>query len=206
MLVTLFFVQLAGLVSPGPDFFYISRRAASSNRRNAIFAAIGISLGIAFWAMLAVFGLGFLGKTVKPISYIIMLLGGLFLGYTGLKMVRVTENAQFDNRKLEQKTSAKQEILDGLWINLSNAKVVVFFSSILSGYTAQFTQISDYFIVLAMLVLSTFCYFSLVAILFSHQKICKFYAKYNRYIDNFSGCIFLFFGGSLVYGAVKFFM
>ncbi|MDP8078562.1 LysE family transporter [Phocoenobacter skyensis] len=206
MLLTLFFVQLAGLVSPGPDFFYISRRAASSNSRNAIFAAIGISLGVAFWAIVVIFGLGLLVKDVPFLNYLIMILGGSFLGYTGFKMVRVKENAQFDERAFTEKTSAKKEILDGFMINLANAKAVVFFSSILSGYTAQLVNIEDYFSVLAILFFSTLIYFSLVALLFSRQVICKFYAKYNRYIDNGSGLVFLFFGLNLIYNGLLFFV
>ncbi|MDP8099205.1 LysE family transporter [Pasteurella atlantica] len=206
MLLTLFFVQLAGLVSPGPDFFYISRRAASSNSRNAIFAALGISLGVAFWAIVVIFGLGLLVKDVPFLNYLIMILGGSFLGYTGFKMVRVTENAQFDARAFTEKTSAKKEILDGFMINLANAKAVVFFSSILSGYTAQLVNIEDYFSVLAILFFSTLIYFSLVALLFSRQVICKFYAKYNRYIDNVAGIVFLFFGLNLIYNGLLFFV
>ncbi|MBR0574288.1 MULTISPECIES: LysE family transporter [Pasteurellaceae] len=206
MLLTLFFVQLAGLVSPGPDFFYISRRAASSNSRNAIFAAIGISLGVAFWAIVVIFGFGLLIKEMPFLNCLIMILGGSFLSYTGFKMARVKENAQFDEKTFIEKTSAKKEILDGLMINLANAKVVVFFSSILSGYASQLVNIEDYFLVLAMLSFSTLIYFSLVALLFSRQVICKFYAKYNRYIDNVAGLVFLFFGLNLIYNGLLFFV
>ncbi len=206
MLLTLFFVQLAGLLSPGPDFFYVSRRAASSNSRNAIFAAFGISLGIAFWVIVAIFGLGVLVKDIPILNYIIMILGGSFLGYTGFKMLQVTENAQFDENTIYKKTSAKKEILDGFMINIANAKAVVFFSSILSGYTAQLINIEEYFFVLAILFFSTLIYFTLVALLFSRQVIRKFYAKYSRYIDNFAGLVFLLFGLNLIYNGLQFFM
>ncbi len=206
MLLTLFFVQLAGLMSPGPDFFYITRRAASSNSRNAIFAAFGISLGVAFWVIVTIFGLGILVKEILFLNYLIMILGGSFLGYTGFKMVRVKENAQFDRNPLLQKTSAKKEILDGFMINIANAKAVVFFSSILSGYTTQLVNIEDYFYVLAILFFSTLIYFTLVALLFSRQIICKFYAKYNRYIDNLAGVVFLIFGLNLIYSGLQFFL
>ncbi len=206
MLLTLFFIQLAGLMSPGPDFFYVSRRAASSNSRNAIFAALGISLGVAFWVIVAIFGLGILVKDIPFLNYLIMILGGSFLGYTGFKMVRVTENAQFDENTIVQKTSAKKEILDGFMINIANAKAVVFFSSILSGYTAQLINIEDYLFVLAILFFSTLIYFSLVALLFSRKVIRKFYAKYNRYVDNFAGMVFLLFGLNLIYNGLQFFL
>ena len=57
---TIFIVQLVGLVSPGPDFFYISRKAMGDTRRNALLASIGITIGVAFWSLIVLFGLTFL--------------------------------------------------------------------------------------------------------------------------------------------------
>lgn len=206
MLLKLFLIQLIGLMSPGPDFFYIIRRAASSNSRNAIFAAIGISLGVAFWAIVAIFGLGLLGKSAEFVPYMVMILGGSFLTYIGYKMVRVRENAKFDESVYIAKTSALKEMKDGLMINLSNAKIVIFFSSVLSGFAPQFESSSDYVGALLILVFSSFFYFSLVALLFSRKFIRDFYAKYNRYIDNFAGVVFLFFGLKLIYTGIQYFI
>ncbi len=207
MLTTIFIVQLIGLMSPGPDFFYISRKAASDTTRNAICACIGISIGVAVWAIVAVFGLSILGKTAEPIHYLIMILGGGFLAYMGSKMVRVTQNAKFDESKaLQTTTTVKQEILKALSVNIANAKIAVFFSSVLSGYVAKLSNCSDLLAVLAILVFSSFFYFLLVSLLFSRKPIRQFYSQYSRYIDNIAGVIFIGFGLKLVVDGISYFI
>lgn len=201
MLWTIFIVHLVGLISPGPDFFYISRKAMGDSRRNALLGSIGIALGVGFWAVLVLFGLTFLNRTLPTFQYYLMLLGGAYLAYCGLKMVRVTRNATFEGSpEALVKTSAVKEILNGLAINLSNPKVVVFFSSVLASYMSNLSQLSDLFLVLAMLIISTAGYFATVSVLLSHRHIRQFYAKHNRYLDNFAGVIFILFGTKLMYG------
>ncbi|KMK52416.1 membrane protein [[Actinobacillus] muris] len=197
---TIFVVQLVGLISPGPDFFYVSRQAMSRSRRSAILATIGITFGVGFWALIVLFGLAVLNRLLPNFQQILMLIGGSYLAYSGLKMVQITQNAALAQaEEVKQSRSAWQEILGGLLINLSNPKIVVFFSSVLAGYVSNLDGLSDILWVLLMLTGSALIYFWLVALLFSHRKIRQFYAKYNRYLDNFAGVIFILFGISLVY-------
>lgn len=201
---TIFIVQLVGLISPGPDFFYISRKAMGDTRRNAILASIGITMGVGFWALVVLFGLAFLNRTIPMFQYILMLLGGSYLAYNGLKMVQITKNAKLDDNRIKTTTtSVWKEILGGLMINLSNPKVVVFFSSVLAGYTSNLSDLSDILLVLLILMGSALIYFCLISFLFSHQNIRTFYAKHNHYLDNFAGVVFILFGIKLVYEAVS---
>ena len=43
-MLNLMIIHLVGLLSPGPDFFYVSRVSAMSSRREAIGGVIGSSL------------------------------------------------------------------------------------------------------------------------------------------------------------------
>ncbi|VEI46693.1 threonine efflux protein [Actinobacillus equuli] len=115
---------------------------------------------MAIWAVVAVFGLSVLSQTTHIIQYIIMILGGSFLAYMGVKMVQVTQNAKFDESKAKVvQTTIRQEILKALSVNIANAKIAVFFSSVLSGYVAQLSNITDLLAVLMILVGSAFVYF-----------------------------------------------
>ncbi|WP_301098978.1 LysE family transporter [Otariodibacter sp.] len=199
---TIFFVQLAGLISPGPDFLYVTRKAMGDSRKNAILASLGITLGIAFWSLLVIFGLAIINNIIPNFQYILMLFGGAYLAYCGLKMVQVTKNTQLSNKKTEEKKSIWKEILGGLLINLSNPKIIIFFSSVLAGYVSNLSNIQDILLVLFILTGSGFAYFSLVSLLFSHNKIQLFYIKYSHYLDNMAGVIFIIFGVSLIYEGI----
>lgn len=201
---TIFFVQLIGLVSPGPDFFYVCRKAMADSRRNAILGSIGITIGIGIWALIVLFGLAFLNRIIPNFQYGLMLAGGSYLAYSGFKMTRVTKNAVIEEKiGREKPSSALKEILSGLAINLSNPKIVVFFSSVLAGYVSNLSSIGDILAVLGILMGSGLVWFWLVAVLFSQKIIRQFYAKHSRYLDNFAGIVFLLFGCRLIYEALN---
>ncbi|MDO4431419.1 MAG: LysE family transporter [Lonepinella koalarum] len=200
-MLTILFIHFAGLISPGPDFFYVVRQSASHSIKSGILAATGISLGIIFWAAFAIFGLAWLSNSIGSLfQYAIMIIGGSYLAYIGSKMVRVTENITFtDNKAQLIPLNSWQEIKKGLLINIFNAKAGVYFTSVVSAYIGNFTETLQMVELLLLFVVSTFMYFCVVALLFSRRPVRLFYAKYSRYIDNISGVIFILFGLMLIY-------
>lgn len=193
-----------GLLSPGPDFFYVSRAAAIHSRRTAIYGVIGITIGVTIWATAAVLGLAIVFKTMPALQGIVMALGGSYLFYLGVKMARVTTNVVFDESNLIQNTASKNEIIKGLLVNLSNAKVVIYFSSVMSFVLVNIIETWQILTVLLIITIETFVYFYVISILFSRPFTKRFYSRYSRYIDNVSGVIFILFGAYLIYsGALK---
>lgn len=188
-----------GLLSPGPDFFYVSRAAAIHSRRAAIYGVIGITIGVSIWAMAAVLGLAIVFKTMPELQGIVMALGGSYLFYLGVKMARVTTNAVFDEINSRQNTASKNEIIKGLLVNLSNAKVVIYFSSVMSFVLVNITETRQMLTALLLITIETFVYFYVISLLFSRPFAKRFYSRYSRYIDNASGVIFILFGAYLIY-------
>ncbi|MBF0751143.1 MULTISPECIES: homoserine/threonine efflux transporter [unclassified Pasteurella] len=204
-MLNLLIVHLFGLMTPGPDFFYVSRMAASNSRRNTVYGIIGITLGVAFWAAVSMLGLTVLFATMPALHGVIMILGGSYLAYLGFLLVRSKQNAEFKPlsvEELNQQTNAKKEILKGLLVNLSNAKAVVYFSSVMSFVLAKMTEIWEMGAAFGLIVLVTFFYFYLISFIFSRSIAKQFYSRYSRYIDNVAGVVFLFFGGVLIYSGI----
>lgn len=193
------FVHLMGLLSPGPDFFYVSRTAAIHSRRTVIYGVIGITIGVSIWATAAVLGLAIVFKMMPALQGIVMALGGGYLFYLGVKMARVTTNAVFDESNLVQNTPSKNEIIKGLLVNLSNAKVVIYFSSVMSFVLVNITETRQMLTALLIITIETFVYFYVISLLFSRPFAKRFYSRYSRYIDNASGVIFILFGAYLIY-------
>ena len=188
-----------GLLSPGPDFFYVSRAAAIHSRRTAIYGVMGITIGVTIWATAAVLGLAIVFKTMPALQGIVMALGGSYLFYLGVKMARITTNAVFDESNLIQNTASKNEIIKGLLVNLSNAKVVIYFSSVMSFVLVNITETRQMLTALLIITIETFVYFYVISLLFSRPFAKRFYSRYSRYIDNASGAIFILFGAYLIY-------
>lgn len=57
LFLTVAMVHLIALMSPGPDFFFVSQTAASRSRKEAMMGVIGITLGVLVWAAVALMGL-----------------------------------------------------------------------------------------------------------------------------------------------------
>lgn len=206
-MLNLLIVNLFGLLSPGPDFFYISRVAAMSSRRDALCAVIGISLGVFIWASATILGLAVLFTAMPAVQGIIMMLGGSYLIYLGSQMVQVRENVAFADtgfKQIQYKNDAWKEIRKALWVNLSNAKVVIFFSSVMSMVLNGLHEPIQMLTALMAIVTECFLYFYIISVLFSRPMAKRFYSRYSRYIDNAAGVIFILFGLFLIYsGAVE---
>ncbi|MDO4431046.1 MAG: homoserine/threonine efflux transporter [Lonepinella koalarum] len=204
-MLNLMFVHLMGLMTPGPDFFYVSRMAAANSRRNTICGIVGITLGVAFWAAAAILGLAILFLNFPILQGVIMLLGGGYLMYLGVLMVKSRKNATFETiseHELNQNTSIKKEIMKGLLVNLSNAKAIIYFASVMSLVLVTMTETWQMWLAFVIIVIETFVYFYTVSLLFSRHTAKRFYSQYSRYIDNIAGIIFLFFGGYLAYTGI----
>ena len=88
LFLTIAIVQLIALMSPGPDFFYVSQTAVSHSRREALAGVVGITLGVAVWAALALLGLQLLLHRLLWLERAIAVCGGAYLCWMGLKMLR----------------------------------------------------------------------------------------------------------------------
>jgi len=204
-MINLMIVHFFGLITPGPDFFYVSRMAASNSHRNTVCGIIGITLGVAFWALAAMLGLATLFATV-PVSHgMIMILGGGYLMYLGYLMAKSRKNVVFQamtEAEMNQNTTVQKEIMKGLFVNLSNAKAVIYFASVMSLILVNMTETWQIVVAFLIIVVETFIYFYSLSLLFSRPVAKGFYSQYSRYIDNVAGVIFLGFGAFLVYSGV----
>lgn len=84
LFLTVAFIHLVALISPGPDFFFVSQTAASRSRGEAMMGVLGISLGIVIWAGVALMGLNLILQKMAWLHQIIMVGGGcICVGWGG---------------------------------------------------------------------------------------------------------------------------
>lgn len=91
-MLTLFFtvalVHIIALMSPGPDFFFVSQTAVSRSRKEAMMGVLGITCGVMVWAGVALLGLNLIIERMAWLHTIIMVGGGLYLCWMGFQMLR----------------------------------------------------------------------------------------------------------------------
>ncbi|CAK8739951.1 hypothetical protein SODG_003456 [Sodalis praecaptivus] len=94
LFATVALVHLIALMSPGPDFFFVSQTAASRSRRQAMYGVMGITLGVAIWAAVALLGLHLLLSRMAWLHNLITFGGGLYLCWMGWQLLRAAARRQ----------------------------------------------------------------------------------------------------------------
>ena len=135
--LTLAFVHLLGVASPGPDFAIIVKQSIGQPRRNVLLTAVGIGLGIFVHVGYSLLGIGFLIAQSIVLFSIIKFLGAgylLFLGWKSLTAKRT--HTEFSAATSSAVQSGAKALRIGFLTNVLNPKVTLFF-------LALFTQVID---------------------------------------------------------------
>jgi hypothetical protein len=84
VILTTLTLYLALMVSPGPNFAFVSRLAISGSRKAAFGASVGFASASLLYALLSITGLAVLLKEVGWLARGVQILGGGYLIYLGL--------------------------------------------------------------------------------------------------------------------------
>lgn len=183
-------VHLIALMSPGPDCFIVMQTAVGRSRKEALCCVLGITLGVAFWAALSLLGLQWLFERFAWLQQVIMLLGGLYLGWLAYVLLKSA---------FKKGAAPQAEVLT----NLSNAKALIYFSSVFSLFVTGNMGSTEAAVIYAVVVLESLLWFSFVALILGMPKPKAFYRRSGKWIDGICGAIFGAFGAALVWTALK---
>jgi threonine efflux protein len=203
LFITIAIVHIIALLSPGPDFFFVSQTAVSRSRHEAMAGVAGITLGVAVWAALALLGLQLLLHKLIWLERLITLGGGLYLCWMGFKMLRgalskpVAQSAE--PQVVQVSAGALRSMRKGLFTNLANPKVVIYFGSIFSAFVGGGVSSTARWGLWAMVVAETFLWFSIVAGCFALPVMRRGYLRISRWIDGCAGAVFMAFGLHLIF-------
>ena len=133
LFITIAILQIIALAIPGPDFFFVSQTAISRSRYEAMAGVVGIALGVAVWAALALLGLQLLLQKLIWLQRLIAIGGGLYLCWMGVQMLRgafakPVESAA-ESQAMQTTSGAGRSLVRGLFTNLANPKAVVYFGN-----------------------------------------------------------------------------
>lgn len=199
LFLTVAVVQLVALASPGPDFFFVSQTAVSRSRREAVYAAIGIMSGIMVWAAIALLGLHILLQQMAWLHNLIVICGGAYLCWMGFCLLRSAFSKSkpqlHDIASESEETSHNSHaFLRGLFTNLSNPKVLVYFGSVFSVFVGDDIASSTRWGLFALIAIETLIWFTLVAFIFALPVMRSGYQRAAKWIDGIAGALFAGFG------------
>ncbi|EXU74712.1 threonine export protein RhtC [Erwinia mallotivora] len=202
LFLTVALVHCVALMSPGPDFFFVSQTAASRSRKEAMLGVLGITMGVLIWAGVALMGLNLLLQKMAWLHQAIMIAGGLYLLWMGWQMLR-SARQQHKNPPVQQEqvvalAQGGRSFLRGLLTNLANPKAVVYFGSVFSLFVGDDVGAGQRWGLFLLIVVETLAWFTLVASLFALPAMRRGYQRMAKWIDGFAGVLFAGFGIHLI--------
>lgn len=200
LFLTVALVHLVALMSPGPDFFFVSQTAVSRSRKEAMMGVLGITLGVMIWAAVALLGLNLILEKMAWLHTIIMVGGGLYLCWMGYQLLRGALKKEVLNTpapQVELATSGRS-FVKGLLTNLANPKAIIYFGSVFSLFVGDGVGETARWGIFVLIALETFAWFTLVASLFALPTMRRGYQRMAKWIDGVAGALFTAFGLHLI--------
>lgn len=195
--LTIAFVHLIAVMSPGPDFAMVTRNSLLYSRNSGVYTSVGLALGIMVHVTYCLFGIGLIISQSIVVFNTIKYAGALYLIYIGYKSLKSkvknpseTEATIGEHRML----SPIHSIRSGFLTNVLNPKATLFFLALFTQVINPETPKIVQSIYGLEMVIMTFVWFSIVSIFFSNYKIKTKISKISHYIDRFTGAVLIVLG------------
>ena len=183
--ILLFLISsLALTLMPGPDILFVINQSLDK-RKNGIITSLGLCTGLIFHTMFLAFGLSALIESNKSVIIFLKYFGTIYLFYLAYLEIK-SENKV--NTSIDSKL-----FLRGLYMNLINPKVLIFFIAYFPNFLFSDTiKISNQFLLLGFVFI-----FQALLIFISVSLIANKLIKYiridskNKLLKYFKSLIFI---------------
>lgn len=205
--VTLFGILgavLVGAVSPGPSFVLVSRIAVKSSRWDGLASALGMGLGGAVFATLALLGFVTVLRQVESLYLLLRVLGGLYLVYIGVRIWRgATEPLDVSGAGTTRPSSAFRSFGIGLATQLSNPKTAIVYASIFVAFLPSSAPTWLLLSLPALVFVVEASWYAVVAVAFSASGPRSAYLRSKAWVDRIAGGVMGALGARLILGALQ---
>jgi threonine/homoserine/homoserine lactone efflux protein len=133
--VSWFVFCLASLVliaTPGQDMILVMSRSVSQGTLAGLATAAGVSVGLMGHTILAALGVGAIVKASATLFLLLKLIGGGYLIYLGIVLLRTKRGAL--QLAAATPTSTARLFFDGAFSNIANPKIIIFYFAFLPQF------------------------------------------------------------------------
>jgi RhtB (resistance to homoserine/threonine) family protein len=137
------FVGVATLViiTPGPDTVLVTKNAVLHGRAAALGTALGVNTGLLVWTLGAAFGVAAVVRESAVAFTVLKLVGAAYLIWLGAQALRAARRHSPHEPdgagRLSPRVGALLGFRQGIWSNLANPKIAVFFTSLLPQFLSS---------------------------------------------------------------------
>lgn len=193
--ITVVFLHMFAVMSPGPDFFLITRQSLRHGRNVTIWTAFGIGSGILFHSILAITGIVLLITSNEFYLSILKYICSGYLLYLGVSSVMRTSSFEYSPNG--SKWSNTNGFAVGLITNITNIKALLFFIT-LFGVVLNTDNTERLIIYGLYMALATFIWFSFIGYVFTSQVFKSRFIKFFGYFEKGLGLILVIIAMQLI--------
>ncbi len=180
-------IHALALISPGPDFTIVTKLSAVNGRKSGIMAALGISTANGIYILICAFGLSVVLFALPFLSTFIAYVGAFYLTWLGIKSL--LSKGDIPTQKIQINKS--RAYATGFLTSILNPKAMLYFGSVLPQVLKPQASASDASIVLLLLCLESFLWFSFVAFVFSSSRVLLWLKGHLVWFERVIGVILI---------------
>jgi len=187
-----------GAMSPGPSLAMVLRHTLGGGRVPGVVAGLSHALGVGFYALLTVWGLGALIVRQPMLFNAISWVGAAYLAWLGIRALRAGRAGPLE--AVGVPTTRRQAARDGVLVALGNPKLILFFIALLSQFvTPGMSLMAQVLIVLTAMLIDAGWYV-LVALGLSHSRVLPWLQARAHWINPATGILLLALATRVVSG------
>jgi threonine/homoserine/homoserine lactone efflux protein len=192
--LTVFWVYLAGVVIPGPNFVAVVHKAVAATRSEALALVAGIVTVNLLWSGCAITGLGLMFTAFPWAALIVKILGAAYLMWFGVRLIVNAGKHPHSQADKGPVGSVRKSFLQGVVTNIGNPKSIAFYAAVFSAAAPAHVSVSTFASMLAVVVVVSLIWYGVVALALSQSRIASAYQKARKVIDRLCGGLILGLG------------
>jgi RhtB (resistance to homoserine/threonine) family protein len=154
------------IIVPGPDTAVVTKNILLHGRRAGLGTSLGVSAGLAVWTLAAAVGVASLVRASAVAFTILKLIGAIYLVWLGIQSWRAagSPGGQMETSTDRSPMSAVGGFRQGLFSDLANPKIGIFFTSLLPQFVnpghavlIPFLALGAVFVVMTAAWLAVYC-------------------------------------------------
>ncbi len=176
---------ILGATSPGPSLAVVLRNTMIGGRARGLACAVGHGIGFGFYAITVVFGLVIIMENNPSVFTIMQIVGGLFLLYLGIEMMRAGE------KEIALSEGKREGFIEGFFIAFLNPKIAVFMLAVLSSVLDPSMSSDTKWVIAAMGATIDTAWYVLVALLLSNSNILTKIQNNQKILNQITGLLMI---------------
>jgi len=195
--LTVAFIHLLAVASPGPDFAVVVRQSITHGRTTALWTSLGIGTGILIHISYSLLGLGLIISRSIVLFSIMKTLCALYLIYLGISALKsrpMQEQGEPGAGEKRQTPSPLAAYRTGFFTNGLNPKATLFFLSLFTVIIDPATPLliqAGYGLYMAV---ATALWFSGLSFVFGHERVRRLFYRIGHWFDRITGLVLIGLG------------